>query len=197
MSEGNLIKEIEEALYHWRREGWEVAKVEDDRYTLVHARARPVICGARTPFRNVGAIQGEMRRAFVDGPRLAQSTAVYPSPATEPAKKHKKKHKKRTGENHFSFDEPQRPARFRPAQPYRRRPGVVVQEGPRAEPFANAAWELAKLRLMHRGLGNETIDKVHERYLADADYRATLIEIYRHTPTETIEALRQAVLDQG
>jgi hypothetical protein len=186
-----MVKVIDESLYRWEKEGWTAQTIDNGQYTLVHALARPVVCGLRTSFQTVGAIQGEMQRALRDGPKAEKPKAVEP-PAPPIMARRVKSKRKPIQSNGFSFDD----AGVRhPLSPYRKRPQVVEQPESSAllEPFHNAAWELAHLRALDRRISTDVIAVMERRYQTDETYRARLIRIFRETPQTTIQSLRKKV----
>ena len=186
-----MVKMIEESLYRWQKEGWTAEKIDNDQYTLIHASARPVVCGLRTSFQTVGAIQGEMQRALRDGPKAEKPKSIEPPIMARRVKSKKKAATQRDG---FSFDDDRRPARH-PLSPYRKRPVVVEQPQPpaRLEAFYNAAWELAQLRAMNNHLSTDLIAIMERRYQTDESYRAQLIRNFQETPQSIIQSLREKI----
>jgi hypothetical protein len=190
----DMVKAIDESLYRWEKDGWKAEKIENDQYTLVHPKARPVICGLRTQFQTVGTIQGEMQRALRDGPK-PQPVMPIPSTNDMPRRvKTKRKPSRSTPTESFSFDDlPTKPA---PVSPFRRRPAMVetpVRSVRQTLPFENAAWELAYLTLKTQQFEDHVIAIMQRRYQTDEQYRLQLIRNFQATPQAKIQALREQV----
>lgn len=189
-----MIKPIYESLYRWKKDGWDVLKLDNDQITLVHPRARPVVCGLRTSFQTVGAVQGEMQRALRDGAKPALPAA--PPVETVMPRRAKTKKKPSTGR---SVEAPiGDPFGSRPAVPYRRPPAAIVEAPPRRPlAFENAAWELAYLLLKTQNVDPHVITIMERRYQTDEQYRTQLIQSFRDTPQAKIQALRDQVARQA
>ena len=193
-----MSREIDEALYRWQKEGWAAERQQNGQYILTHAKARPVICGERTSFQTVGTVQGEMQRALRDGPK---PQAKIPPPASEPEampRRVKKKPKPATRPEGFFTPPPMRPAVSPYASPGRpklaERPVVSMPRRPLA--FENAALELARWNLLAQGTQPDVIAVIEGRYRTDEVFRLKLIESYRKTPQDQINALRRRYGDQ-
>lgn len=187
-----MVNAIEESFYRWQKDGWTPAKIDNGQFTLVHSRARPVICGSRTQFQTVGAVQGEMQRALREGPKPAPVAPPAAEPSVMPRRPRKKPKPRQTGEQ-FEFDSPPR-ATISP-----RRPALIIREVTPRVPvaFENAAWELYLLRLALLNAEGNTepglINVMARRYREDEAFRKQLIDHFRATPQATIQALRQQV----
>jgi hypothetical protein len=135
-----------------------------------------------------------MRRALEQGPPPTKLPETKDAPPSQHRRVKKRKH---TPASNTAAKPPQERPRAAVTSPYaiaRRRPDPVIDEPERVArpiPLFNAAFELAKLKVLAAGGGPDVFPALWHRYKTDDTYRSKVIALFQRTPPTEVEQLRE------